>query len=87
MKDLKEIHDKPKDKFDMELADDAEKSRRIKLYGLLASLVRGRVLALVKAVEDFNGLDAWSLNKALKPTSKAKGLALLGAPTTWPAFQ
>ena len=54
---------------------------------LLASLVRGRALQLVKAVEDSNGFDAWkSLNKTLKPTSKARGLAFLGAATTWPAF-
>ena len=47
----------------------------------------GRALQLVKAVEDSNGLDAWrSLNKALKPSSKARGLALCGAATTWPAF-
>ena len=33
------------------------------------------------------GFDAWwSLKKALKPTSKARGLALFGAATTWPAF-
>ena len=49
----------------------------LKLYGLLASLMRGKALQLVKAVEDSNGLDAWrSLGKALKPTSKARGLAL-----------
>ena len=64
-----------------------EQTRCIKLYGLLASLMRGRALQLVKAVEDSNGFDAWrSLNRALKPTSKARGLALLGAATTWPAF-
>ena len=37
--------------------------------------------------EDSNGFDAWrSFNKTLKPTSKARGLALSGAATTWPAF-
>ena len=81
MKDLKGIHDKPNDSFDMDLAPTAEKTMYIKLYGLLASLMRDRALQLVKAVEDSNGL-----NKALKPTSKARGLALLGAATTWPAF-
>ena len=66
----------------MELADDAEKTRCIKLYGLLPSMMRGRALPLVKAAEDSNGFDAWSsLNQALKPTSKARGLALLGAAT------
>ena len=64
MKDLKEIHEKPNDKFDMDLATEAEKTRRIKLYGLLASLMRGRAPQLVKAVEDSNGFDACrSLNK------------------------
>ena len=80
MKDLKEIHDKPNDSFDMDLAEKEEKTRCIKLYGLLASLMRGRALQLVKAVEDSNGY------RALKPTSKARGLAHLGAATTWPAF-
>ena len=41
MKDLKEIHEKPNDKFDMDLATTEEKARCIKLYGLEASLVRG----------------------------------------------
>ena len=87
MKDLKEIHEMPNDKFDMDLATEAEKTRCIKLYGLLASLMRGRALQLVKALEDSIGHDAWrSLNKALKQTSIARGLALLGAATTWPAF-
>ena len=47
VKDLKEIYD---DKFDLDLATEAGKTRRIKLYGLLASLMRGRALQLVKAV-------------------------------------
>ena len=87
MQDLKKIHDKPNDSFDMDLAEKAEKTRCIKLYGLLASLMRGRALQLVKAVEDSsNTFDAWRSLKALKPTSKARGLALLRAAATWPAF-
>ena len=44
-------------------------------------------MQLVEAVEDSNGFDGWrSLDKALKPMSKARGLALLGAATTWPAI-
>ena len=83
--DLKEVHEKPNEKFDMDLATEAEKTRCIKLYGFLASLMRGRALQLVKAVEDSNGFDAWrSSKKALKPTSRARGLALLGAATTRP---
>ena len=87
MKDLKEVHDKPNESFDMGLATGEEKTRCIKLYGLLASLMRGRVLQLVKAVEGSSGFDAWrSLNKALKPTSKARRLAVSGAATTSSAF-
>ena len=55
MKNLNEVHEEPNDKLDMGLADDAEKTRCVKLYGLLASLMRGRALQLVKAVEDSNG--------------------------------
>ena len=54
MEDLKGSHDKPNEKFDMDLATTEEKTRCIKLYGLLASLMRGRALQLVKAVEDSN---------------------------------
>ena len=87
MQDLKEIHEKPHDKFDIDLATEAAKTRCIKQYGLLVSSMRGRALQLVKAVEYSIGFGAWrSLNKALEPTSKARGLALLGAATTWPAF-
>ena len=39
MKDLKEIHDKPNDNFDMDLGQ-REETRCLKLYGLLASLMR-----------------------------------------------
>ena len=86
--DLKEIHEKPSDKFDMDLATEAEKTRCIKFFGFVASLMRGRALQLVKAVEDSNGLDAWrSLNKALKPTSKARGLASWEQPLHGPHFQ
>ena len=49
MKVLKGIHEKPSEKFDMDLATEADKTRSIKLYGLLASLMRGRALQLVES--------------------------------------
>ena len=55
-KDLKEFHDKPNEKFDMELATGEKKTRCIKLDGLIASLMRGGALQLLKAVEDSNVL-------------------------------
>ena len=70
--ELKEIQEKPSEKSDVALATTEEKAGCVKPYGLLASLMRGRALQLVKAVEDSNGSDAWrSLNKALKPLEKA----------------
>ena len=38
MKDLKEMHEKPNEATEEDLATEAEKTRCIKLYGLLASL-------------------------------------------------
>ena len=56
------------EKFDVGLATDAEKTRRIKLW-IVSFMIKGRALQLVKAVEHSNGFDAWRrLNKALKPT-------------------
>ena len=54
IKKLKDIHDKPNEKFDMDLATTKEKPRCIKLYAI-ASLMRGRALQLV---EVSNGFDA-----------------------------
>ena len=39
MKYLKEIHDKPNDSFDIDLADKEEKTRCIKLHGSLGTTV------------------------------------------------
>ena len=36
MKDFKEIHEKPNESFDWDLATSQDKTRCIKLYGLLA---------------------------------------------------
>ena len=88
MQDLKGTHDKPNESFDMDLATTEEKTICIKLYGLLASLMRGSSLHLANAVEGSNGFDAWrSLSKALKPYVKGYRNSTFGAATTWPAFR
>ena len=58
MKDLKEVHDKPNDNFDMDLATGEEKIRRIKSYGLLASLMRAG---------HYNWLKLWGTPMDLMP--------------------
>ena len=61
--------------------------RSMKMYGLLSSLVRNRALAVVKAVPESNGLEAWrQLCAALRPQSKSCGLAIVAAISSWPSF-
>ena len=55
MKDLQENPEKPNGKFDMDMATEAKKARCIKLYGLLAPLMTGGALQLMKAVGGSNG--------------------------------
>ena len=55
MKDLKEVHEKPDDKFDIDLATEAEKTGHQALWTVSFIDERGRALQLVKAVEDSNG--------------------------------
>ena len=64
------------------------RNRSTKLYGLLASLVRGKALGLVKGVNGSDGYEALrQMCLALRPNSNTRGLALLSAATSWPAFQ
>ena len=84
MKDLQENPEKPNGKFDMDMATEAKKARCIKLYGLLAPLMTGGALQLMKAVGGSNGFGVGT--KKVKPASKARGMALLRATTTCPAL-
>ena len=50
-------------------------------------LVKNRALQIVKAVTAGDGYEAYrQLLLALQPTSKARGLALIGAATSWGQF-
>ena len=63
-------------------------NRSTKLYGLFASLVRGKALGLVKSVNGSDGYEALrQMCLALRPNSHTRGLALLSAATSWPAAQ
>ena len=53
---------------------------------IVSFIDEGKSTAIGESCGRLHGFDACrSLNKALKPTSKARGVALLGAATTWPA--
>ena len=78
--DLKEIREKRNER---DWATPEEKIRCTKLYGVLASLMKGRAPQLIKTVGGSNGFGAW---RSLSEASEARGLALLGAATARPAF-
>ena len=86
-KDLNDLEDDPSKAMDMSSASDDVRTRGTRLYGLLAGLVKNRALQIVKAVSAGDGYEAYrQLLLALKPTSKARGLALIGAATSWGQF-
>ena len=86
--ELKKIYDDPSKSLDMSTASADTRMRSSKLYGLLASLVRGKALSLVKSVSGADGYEALrQMCLALRPNSNTRGLALLTAATSWPAFQ
>ena len=86
-KDLTDLEDDPSKSMDMTTASDDVRTRGTRLYGLLAGLVKNRALQIVKAVTAGDGYEAYrQLLLALKPTSKARGLALIGAATSWGQF-
>ena len=57
------------------------------LYALLASLVKGRPLDIVRSDPDSNGFEAYRLLvRTFSPTSKSRALALLRAIAQYPSF-
>ena len=86
--ELKKIFEDPSKGLDMVSASADTRNRSTKLYGLLGSLVRGKALGLVKSVNGSDGYEALrQMCLALRPNSNTRGLALLSAATSWPAFQ
>ena len=64
-----------------------QKRRGTFLYGLLASLLRGRPLMMLKGVERGNGFEAVrQLFKTCQPSSRNRALGLLHLLMKWPEF-
>ena len=86
--ELKRLFEDPSKGMDMQSASTDTRTRSSKLYGLLASLVRGKALSLVKSVSGADGYEALrQMILTLRPNTNTRGLALLTAATSWPAFQ
>ena len=85
--ELKQINDDPGKQLDMGTASAETRHRPTKLYSLLASLVRNRALSVVRATPNSDGYEALrQLIFNLKPNTQTRGLALLSAITSYPAF-
>ena len=72
---------------DPSLMGDDEKRRSMFLYGLLAALLRGRLLTVLRGVADNNGYEALrQLLKQCQPTSRNRSLGILNAVMGWKEF-
>ena len=73
--ELAEIENKPTVVQDAQLMDDEEKKRSMFLYGLLASLLKGRLLTVLRGIPDNNGDEALrQLVLQCQPTSRNRSL-------------
>eukprot|EP00435_Cladocopium_sp_Y103_P017353 s850_g4.t1 len=69
------------------LMNEEEKKRSMFLYGLLASLLRGRLLTVLRGVPDNNGYEALrQLVMQCQPTSRNRSLGILNALMSWKEF-
>ena len=65
----------------------AQHGRAERLHSILIGLLRGRVLKILRSVEDGNGLEAWrELNRQTAPRTRARSIALLQAFLNHPPF-
>jgi hypothetical protein len=63
------------------------RTRSTKLYGLLASLVHGKTLNTIKSIGNSDRYEALrQMILSLRPNNNNRGLTLLTAATSWPAF-
>ena len=85
--ELKSLTTNPHAELPMDTASLETRNRSNKLYSLLASLMRNRCLAIVKATASGNGFEALrQLILALRPPVQNRGLALLSSITSWQPF-
>ena len=82
MADIENIRKNVKTFVDMSVMHGDEKKRCSFLHGLLASLLRGRPLQLVKEVEKANGLQQLIVACAL--ASRNRSMGLLSCILSWP---
>ena len=64
-----------------------EQKRSIFMYGLMAALLKGRPLLMLKAMKNFNGNEGYrQLVLSNEPKSQNRSMSLLNVIMTWPQF-
>ena len=85
--DIENIRKNVETPVDMSVMHEDEKKRCSFLYGLLASLLRGRPLQVVKQVDKANGFESLrQLIVACEPASRNRSMGLLSCILSWPSF-
>eukprot|EP00434_Breviolum_minutum_P040749 symbB.v1.2.036227.t1/scaffold5065.1/size52819/1 len=80
---MKQRDDKPR----FAEAGKAESGRSKQLYSILAGLLKGRPLRILRSVTDRNGLEVWrQLNIQFAPRTKGRAISILSAYMNYPQF-
>eukprot|EP00435_Cladocopium_sp_Y103_P075477 s444_g58.t1 len=85
--EVKDLEQHPSVYQDASIMGDDEKRRPMFLYGLLASLLRGRLLTVLRGIPENNGYEALrQLVLQCQPTTRNRSLGILSALMGWKEF-
>ena len=76
--DMKRVGQNAEEAIDWNELSDARKVKSLRLFGVLASYLRGRALKLIKHTPEENGYEAWRLLlRDMQPSTRQRALALM----------
>ena len=85
--DIVDLRKNPTHVVDDSAQSSEEQRRSIFMYGLMAALLKGRPLLMLKAVKNFNGYEGYrQLVLSNEPKSQNRSMSLLNVIMTWPQF-
>ena len=86
-RELDTIENNTKTYIAMTSMNEAESGRSKQLYSILAGLLKGRPLRILRSVTDRNGLEVWrQLNIQFAPRTKGRAISILSAYMNYPQF-
>ena len=85
--DIVDLRKNPTAVVDDSVQSSEEQKRSIFMYGLMAALLKGRPLLMLKAVKNFNGYEGYrQLVLSNEPKRQNRSMSLLNVIMTWPQF-